>query len=191
MAGSGTGGGRVAGHKVHSANQQPAPFRIVVGDGELRFAAAHFTVTPQEVEPLHGHNYRLTVEVWGELAPEGWVMDFRQLRAVAAALCRRLDHRFLLPTRSPWLQVQEEGASYRLQAGGRTYILPKEDCIPLPLDNTTAERLAQWLAGELRASLPPDAPLRRLLVGVEEAPGQSGWYAEDLCQEGGGHGPGA
>ncbi len=177
-------------HKVHSANQKAAPFRIVVEGPELRFAAAHFTVTAAEVEPIHGHNYRLMVELWGHLSPEGWVLDFRQVRALAAALCRRLDHRFLLPLHNPLLRIVEEDRGYRLEAGGRLYLLPREDCVPLPIDNTTAERLAQWLAGELRASLPPHAPLHRLLVGVEEAPGQSGWYAQELCQ-GGGHGPGA
>lgn len=174
---------------MHSAKYNGPAFRVVVEGAELWFAAAHFTVSPQEVEPLHGHNYRVVVEVWGDLAPEGWVMDFRQLRGLAAALCRRLHHRFLLPMGSPLLQVEETGDAYRLQVGGRQYLLPKEDCLPLPIDNTTAERLAQWLTWELKASLPPHLPLRRLAVGVEEAPGQSGWYSEELCQ-GGRHGPG-
>jgi len=173
-------------HKVHSANQDCGPFYVEVAGEGLGFAAAHFTATAEEVEPLHGHNYRAKVRLWSSLAPEGWVMDFRQLRKVATSLCRPLDHRLLLPGESPFLLVCEEGKNYRVEAGGKTYLFPKEDCLVLPLPNTTAELLAQWLGGQLLLNLPQGLGITRVAVGVEEAPGQEGWWSCNLCQ-GGGH----
>ena len=62
------------------------------------------------------------------------------------------------------------------------YRLPKRDVAALPIDNTTAERLAEYIAGQLKPALAADAPpgLVRLRVGVEEMPGQAGWYETDL-----------
>jgi hypothetical protein len=62
---------------------------------------------------------------------------------------------------------------------GRYYAAPREDVIVLPINNTSSENLAGWLAGELRARLAArfaDVEIRRLRVGVEETTGQSGVY---------------
>ena len=45
---------------------------------------------------LHGHSFRIEVHVSGELAePEGWVMDFADLRRAFEPLFEQLDHRCL------------------------------------------------------------------------------------------------
>lgn len=43
------------------------PHRITLGRNTLRFAAAHFTTSGGECEPLHGHNYDLFVQIDGAL----------------------------------------------------------------------------------------------------------------------------
>jgi len=44
----------------------------------------------------HGHSYRLTVMVEGEVDPEaGWVMDFGRIRKAVEPLIVQLDHRVL------------------------------------------------------------------------------------------------
>jgi 6-pyruvoyltetrahydropterin/6-carboxytetrahydropterin synthase len=47
----------------------------------------------------------------------------------------------------------------------------------LPIDNTTAERLAEYLGGKLLETLRGEGAdhLTRLRIGVEEMPGQAGW----------------
>ena len=51
----------------------------------------------------------------------------------------------------------------------------------LPIDNSTAERLSQYIAGQLIESLEHSGPpgLARLRVGVEEMPGQAAWFETD------------
>ena len=45
---------------------------------------------------LHGHSYRVTVHVAGEVGPEsGWVMDFGAVKAAFKPLEERLDHHYL------------------------------------------------------------------------------------------------
>ncbi|MCS7276402.1 MAG: 6-carboxytetrahydropterin synthase [Dehalococcoidia bacterium] len=170
-------------HNGHSANQ--SPYRIVVSRGALGFAAAHFATFAGQAEPLHGHNYAVSVEVEGDLTADAWVLDFGELKAVAAALCRRLDHRFILPTRNPRLQVRETHDGYEVRFGQRLYLFPGEDVVALPVENSTAECLARYLAEEMARELQArgHVHLRMLRVEVEEGPGQSASYTMCL-QEG-------
>lgn len=159
-------------------------YRVTVERNTLRFAAAHFTTFGDQCEPLHGHNYDVFVELEGELTEDAWVIDFTELKALVAALCRELDHRFLLPLESRSLLIREDEEGYEVSFQGRRYLVPREDVAPLPIDNTTAERLAEWLAGRILEGLRQRGArnLHLLTVGVEEAPGQTGWCIIPLTE---------
>jgi 6-pyruvoyltetrahydropterin/6-carboxytetrahydropterin synthase len=62
----------------------------------------------------------------------------------------------------------------------RGFVFPKADVLALPIDNTTAERLAEWFIGRLRDDLRARgaANLTSITVGIEEAPGQAGWATD-------------
>lgn len=66
---------------------------------EFRFEAAHrLPHVPEghKCARLHGHSFRATVWVEGEVgADTGWVMDFADLSAAFAPLRDALDHRYL------------------------------------------------------------------------------------------------
>lgn len=151
--------------------------KVTVERNTLRFCAAHFTTFGGQCEPLHGHNYDVLVTVEGELTADAWVLDFADLKRMVGALCRQLDHRFLLPLRSPLLAIREEDDSWVVTFGQRRYVLPKSDVCPLPIDNSTAERLAEWLCHRLHHELKQRnvSNVSAITVGVEEAPGQAGW----------------
>jgi len=153
-------------------------YRITLERNTLRFASAHFTTFGGECEPIHGHNYDVFVEIEGELTSDSWVLDFREVKRIIAAICQELDHRFLLPTKSVALKIEERGAEYEITFDDRRYVLPKNDVAPLPIDNSTAERLAEWLNGRIREALSAygASGITHIIVGVEEAPGQAGWF---------------
>lgn len=151
--------------------------KVTVERNTLRFAAAHFTTFGGECEPLHGHNYDVLVEVVGDLTADAWVMDFVELKRIAGGICQELDHRFLLALSNPHLDVLEKGDHYEIRFGDRRYVMPRSDVCPLPIDNSTAERLAEWFAGRLAEEFRVRGAvnLEAITVGVEEAPGQAGW----------------
>jgi len=150
-------------------------YKVVVQRNTLRFAAAHFATFGGDAERLHGHNYDVTVEVEGQLTADSWVLDFGGLKALTAALCRELDHRFLLPRDNPALSIADLGDGWQIVFGDRRYVMPKSDVCDLPMDNSTAERLAEWFCQRLAAALAPLSHLTSISVGVEEMPGQAGW----------------
>lgn len=160
--------------------------RIDVHGPELRFAAAHFTTFAGQCEPLHGHNYAVSARIEGELTADAWLFDFVELRRIVAALCRELDHTFLLPTENPHLAIQRAHGHYEIAFGDRRYVIPDSEVRALPIDNSTAERLAEWLAGQLAGELRARgaANLSGLTVTVEEAPGQSASFVLSLSPDG-------
>lgn len=44
---------------------------------------------------MHGHTYRVTIEVRGEIRPDGMVMDFADISAAWESIGKALDHQLL------------------------------------------------------------------------------------------------
>lgn len=152
--------------------------KITIERNKLRFSAAHFTTFGGECEPLHGHNYDLFVEIEGSLTDDSWVVDFSAAKRLVAGICDELDHKFLLPTLNTSLNVTVSGSECEITFGDRRYVMPDSDVVQLEIDNSTAERLAEWFAGRIRSGLRELGAdnIVSLTVGVEEAPGQTGWF---------------
>jgi len=154
------------------------PHKITIERNTLRFAAAHFATFEGQCEPLHGHNYEVTVEVEGELTEDSWVIDFRLVKEIVRGICQELDHKFLLQRDSKALTIDEGMSNWKVRFLERGWVFPKSDVLPLPIDNTTAERLAEYFAGRLRAALSERGAtnVTSITVGIEEQPGQAGWF---------------
>ena len=157
-------------------------YRITLEQNTLRFAAAHFATFGGDCEPLHGHNYGVTLELSGPLTLESWVLDFSEAKRIARAICKEVDHKFILQTESKALAVERSETVYEIVFRDRRYVMPVGDVAPLPIDNSTAERLAEWFAGRVTTELAGRGitNIQRVSVGIEEAPGQAGWYSIDL-----------
>src|SRR4051794_28052687 len=131
-----------------------ASFHVRVEKDYLVFSAAHFITLSENVcERLHGHNYRVAAEVFGALNDEQMVIDFIVLRDAMRELIAELDHRVILPTQHPKIHVARVGDSVEAPFEDRRWLFPHGDCVLLPVTNTTAERLAEYLARRLRAEL--------------------------------------
>jgi 6-pyruvoyltetrahydropterin/6-carboxytetrahydropterin synthase len=152
--------------------------KITLERNKLRFSAAHFTTFGGECEPLHGHNYDVLVEIEGSLTADSWVLDFGDVKRIVAGLCGELDHKFLLPLRNSTLDVIASDDEFEIRFADRRYVMPKADVVELDIDNSTAERLAEWFAGRIREALGDRSAqnVASVTVGVEEAPGQAGWF---------------
>lgn len=160
-------------------------FRVQVSKDYLVFASAHFiTFRGHQCETLHGHNYRVGVAVEGAVDTEAFfVVDFSILKQITRRFVDEIDHKVLLPTENPKLAYHEEGNRVRVDYFGEpTYIFPKRDCALLPIQNSTAEMLAQYLGTRVREELSQSGftHLTLLELEVEENYGQSATYRETL-----------
>jgi 6-pyruvoyltetrahydropterin/6-carboxytetrahydropterin synthase len=160
-------------------------FKVSVSKDYLVFSSAHFiTFKGHQCEPLHGHNYRVGVEVEGNIDAEClFVVDFSVLKKIVRKLVDQIDHKVLLPTRNPKLRIVTEGDTVSVYYFERlTYTLPVGDCALLPIQNSTAEMMAQYLAEGVRRDLLAGGitNLTRLEIEVEESFGQSATYRLDI-----------
>jgi 6-pyruvoyltetrahydropterin/6-carboxytetrahydropterin synthase len=151
-------------------------FKVHVTKDYLVFCSGHFiTYNGDQCERLHGHNYRVAVEVEGPLDENHYVFDFIALKDLTRAITDELDHRMLLPTRSPLVTLTGDGPNWLVHYRDRHWSFPRDECALLPIENTTAERLADYIGLRLREAFLvrglhlPDA----MRVEVEECFGQS------------------
>ena len=150
-------------------------YKVRVTKDTLVFSAGHFiTFDGDHCERIHGHNYRASVEIDGPLDANEYVFDFIALRDLTEAIVDELDHRMLLPDRSPLIAIEDDGDNWTARYKDRRWSFPKDECVLLPVTNTTTERIADYLGDRLRSSIEGRglALPERMRVEVEECFGQ-------------------
>ncbi len=154
-----------------------AIFRVELQKEQLVFSAAHFITFAGDIcECLHGHNYGVRAEVVGPLDENRYVIDFIAFRDRLAEIVKRMDHHVILPTTHPLIKVEADEREVTVTFREKRWIFPREDCMLLPVTNTTAEEIAQYVANELIVALGPRIceRLHWLEVGIDENHGQWG-----------------
>ena len=82
-------------------------YHVRIDKDDLVFSASHFiTFDGDTCERLHGHNYRVAVDVHGPLDENHYVVDFVALRQSIRAILDELDHRVILPVTHPKIRVE-------------------------------------------------------------------------------------
>ncbi len=154
-------------------------YRIALEKEDFKFSAAHFTLFPdREAELLHGHNYRVRVELAGSrLDAFGLLVDLDATKRKIRALCAALDSRMLLPETGGQLKVERQSEGVEVRWRERRYLFPAEDVVFLPMVNVSIELLAEYLWSALAVEfLRPAAEegpgIEELEVAVEETAGQ-------------------
>ena len=151
-------------------------FKVHVTKDYLVFCSGHFiTYDGDHCERIHGHNYRTAVEVEDDVDANHYVVDFVALKDLTRTITDELDHRMLLPTQSRKIQLHEEGPNMRVTYRDRSWSFPRDESALVPVANTTAEMLADYIAGRIRRAMTDEGwKLPRVLrVEVEECFGQS------------------
>eukprot|EP00949_MAST-11_sp_MAST-11-sp1_P004417 g4417.t1 len=180
-------------------------FSISLKKSDFKFNAAHFCAHGSSKEKLHGHNYRVGIVLKAErMGEDGYVMDFREVKAGVRKICKALDERCLLPKLHKEMSIsyiQESKLAESLGLSpkrlssrmsvilqcrdGQVYTFPEEDVVLLPIEHTSVEMLAEYLWKEIAAFLAPNssAQLRtphNLRVTVSETEGQEASFSKDL-----------
>jgi 6-pyruvoyltetrahydropterin/6-carboxytetrahydropterin synthase len=159
-------------------------FSIEVAKDYFNFASAHFLIFANgRREPLHGHNYQVSVALEGELDQSGVVLDFITFKPMVKQICDDLDHRTLIQTKNPIINVHQRAREVEIVYKKQKLLLPRGDVILLPLVNTSTELLAEHVAKQVRRRVRQKFPATKITfmqVAVEEARGQRGIYRSEF-----------
>ncbi|TWU47410.1 6-carboxy-5,6,7,8-tetrahydropterin synthase [Rubripirellula tenax] len=124
-----------------------ATFRVDVTKEQFVFSAAHFITFAGDIcERLHGHNYGVRASVEGPLDENRYVVDFIALRDAVLQQTQALDHHVVLPRDHAEIKIISDAKETTATFRQRRWVFPNEDCVILPVVNTTAEEMARVIA---------------------------------------------
>ncbi len=124
-----------------------ATFRVDVSKQQFVFSAAHFITFAGDIcERIHGHNYAVRASVEGPLDQNRYVVDFIALRDAVLEQTLSLDHHVILPRDHAEIKVSSDEKETTATFRDRRWVFPNEDCVILPVINTTAEEIARVIA---------------------------------------------
>jgi len=154
-------------------------FKVRVTKDHLVFCCGHFiSYEGHRCERLHGHNYRAAVELEGPLDENYYVFDFVALKRLTRTITDELDHHMLLATQNPVIHVEATDERVQVRYKQSEWVFPRGDCVLLPIENTTAELIARYIANRLLEAMQTESQFvpSVLRVEVEENIGQSATY---------------
>lgn len=139
-----------------------------------KFSAAHYTIfSATDRERLHGHNYSVSARIVAPMGENGFSADYNVYKNRLARLCDALDEYMLLAGESPYQQVEEYGACFRVSYAGQEMLFLQSDTLVLPIRNATVEEFSRYLLQRLVADSEGD-DLREIELCVASGPGQKG-----------------
>ena len=145
----------------------------------LHFSASHFITfgTPEKVEALHGHNFRIKAEISGPLNRKEYVVDFLVAFDALKRICETLSHKVLLPRDHPYITIKTTEDTVHASMPPLQWVFPTADVLILPVRNTTTESLAKHIAELFQKSLEQESAFEvppshyEITIELEESPG--------------------
>ena len=181
---------RAAMETASSATASAASFEVHVAKETFKFNAAHFVAFDGFRERLHGHNYTVSIVLFGSerIGADGYLIDFGHVKEVVKKVCKSLNEHFLCPTLSDVMEIQDVDGNVTLKCqDGAFFSFPSTDCAMLPIVHATTEELAVYLYGEILTQFGSERLRRRNIhsmeVNVSEAPGQDATFRMRIPSE--------
>lgn len=126
-------------------------YRVDVTKEQFTFSAAHFITFAKDIcERIHGHNYGVRASVGASLDENRYVVDFIALRDAVLEETQQLDHHVILPRDHAEIKVSSDDKETTATFRDKRWVFPKEDCVILPVINTTAEEIARVIAERVK-----------------------------------------
>lgn len=154
-------------------------YQLHIRKDAFKFSAAHMTVFPDgNKEPLHGHNYQVSLNVSLSDASFKQMVSFSVFKEVVKPLCDAWDEKILVQGRSPMLKGNFAGTEYEFTLCGKRYVFPADEVAVLDIENISTELLAEefmkQMLSKLKGKLP--AAVLGMEVRVDETNGQGASY---------------
>lgn len=172
----------------------------------LRFSSAHIIPAHASCGFIHGHSYFVDVEIEGDRSGDyEFVADFKDVKNSVRTICKKLDHRILIPINNKDMEFRgiaksedskKDNASLNnndlsvldfrnknymeFTIKDKDYKFPIEDCVLLPLKHSSAEDLSQYFANIIYENLlKKEYKIDSVAVFVNEGIGQGAFFEKE------------
>lgn len=141
----------------------------------MKFSAGHFTVfSATERENLHGHNFSVYVALTSDISDNGMCFDYGIYKKRIMDICGELNEVFILPSKSPYLKIEESGNNVYVKFNDEIISFLKRDVLILPVQNATVEEFSYFILQKLIADEDElrEFKIQNITVKVFSGPGQ-------------------
>lgn len=155
-------------------------YTITLGKENFKFSCTHFTIFgPGQAERMHGHNYHVEFKLYFDSISdkEGLAVDFNIVKPIIKEICDLIDEHILIPEKSPHIGLEMDSDQVQLIFSEKSYSLPREDVLVLPLVNISSEELARYVCECFIEKAPGHIGLTKVDATIEETRGQSVTYS--------------
>lgn len=147
----------------------------------IRFSAAHFIPSHNKCSRLHGHDYAILVNVYGEPV-DGILVDFVEVKHALRNIVAEMDHKLLVPEKDKYSQHNIVGDECTVNYNNKRIVTSVNDVYLCDVETTSSEELSEFIGRKLLRSLSLKKNIKKIEMCVEEGPGQ-GAYAELIVNE--------
>ncbi|BFH73612.1 6-pyruvoyl tetrahydropterin synthase family protein [Sulfurisphaera javensis] len=115
--------------------------KVKVGLEGFSFDSAHYTLSSEGNQQIHGHTYRVNVEIEGDSIDEntGFVIDFDIIKKIVAEIIRDWDHKLIVPNED-YDNIYFKGP-FKLEIKRIPYRYPTAEYIGLDIAKSIYEKL--------------------------------------------------
>lgn len=144
----------------------------------IRFSSAHFIPGDWKCSRIHGHDYSISVKLFGKMNGKSYFLDFSQAKANLKEIADFLDHRVLIPEKRRGIKIEKDAGNLNVKLEGKKYSFPEEESRLIPIRDTTAECLSEYILKKFVNSL--KQRVEGVEIEVHEGPGQ---YAKSVWKQ--------
>jgi len=154
-------------------------------DKMFKFNSSHFVAYEGFREPLHGHNYKVSIKIKSKkLNTSYYVIDFDIVKTLMTKICDELKHCLLLPKFNTFIKIEEIENSVKVTCeDGSIFTFPTKDVKIIETEQISAECLAKYILHSFYKSFKTNyeenfnqIELSKIEVKVSEDKGKSGIY---------------
>lgn len=145
-------------------------------ENNIKFSAAHFITKHSKCYRIHGHDYVVSVRIYGE-KKDNVIIDFSEIKSIVREIASEFDHKLLVGKR--FVERTEEKIIV-VYDNIRIEIRDPSMISILPIEETTVENLAELICYKLTSKISHYTNIKRVEVKVEEGRGQGASFSIDL-----------
>lgn len=139
---------------------------------KIRFSSAHVIPEYEKCGRLHGHTYAVHIKLFGKPDKKGIILDFSIIKELLKNIVKKIDHKIIIPKNSKFANIKINDNYLNMETLGKYYVFPIEDCIILPIDSTSAEKLSMYILDKFIEKIKFYSNLSKIELGIDEGFGQ-------------------
>lgn len=152
-------------------------YSIKIFRDDFVFSSGHIMIYGENlIEASHGHNYKVELEIFGELNEYGLLIDFREIKKILKDLIEELNQNFLIPQNKDIL-VEENDSLYDVYYRKEKIIsLKKEIVVLLNISNISSENLCLYFTNKIIKKNIFHKNIQSFILTIKESYGQKATY---------------